>query len=354
MGGVILPPSPNWYGAHLCDFEAPAYAFCAQNAIVVLDSRRMAVTSILRGHGNRTTALTFIKSDSRPLWIVSAASDNTLRFWVCVDDTRLAFACRRALSKRPSEIRAIVNVCRTDGMALFGDQAGNLFRCTVGVGAKLEKLDGCRRSSPVICLAAVSLVTANGQECDAAAVGCESGEISLIDWKMSCILSTLHTHTNEIHCLRWMSGLLLSSSMDKSLRIHKVEVTDFGSAGECEECTSVTWDELTHIELPKPPENATSSQKSRLWFTSEWFGWHLEMMKGQDGLPPTLWVLGSSYGGAILAWKVSLPESTERLAYSVVQPPIKLPATHARTIFSIRCQIDTSLSGQPGVQILTP
>lgn len=360
MGGILFPPSPNWYGAHLCDFEAPAYAFCAHNAIVVVDSRRMDVTTILRGHGNRTTAVACVKSDSQPLWIVSAASDNTLRFWVCVDNTRLIFACRRALSKRPAEIKAITAVSNTDGIALFGDQAGNLFRCAVGVGAKLQKLEGCRQNSPVTCLAAVSITTSTGQECHAAVVACESGEFSLVNWKSSRVLSTLYSHTGEIHCVRWMSGLLLSSSVDKTLAIHKVSVVDEhpinddtdGGKGQ-----NVIWDELARILLPDPPDNFTASQKSRLWLTAEWFVGPLEAMTDSNGDSqlPHLWVLGSSYGGAILAWKILLPSSSdcEGEGRAEVESPIKLPATHSRTIFSIRCQCDTTLSGQPGIQILT-
>ena len=59
----------------------------------------------------RTTAVAFVQNpESESLLIVSAASDKSVRLWLCIDKLRFKFSCRRALGKRPAEVKAIAAV----------------------------------------------------------------------------------------------------------------------------------------------------------------------------------------------------------------------------------------------------
>lgn len=41
------------------------------------------------------------------MWLCSAAADKSVRIWECTDKVKKNFSCRRALGKRPADVRAI-------------------------------------------------------------------------------------------------------------------------------------------------------------------------------------------------------------------------------------------------------
>lgn len=391
MGSVLLPPSPNWYAAHLADVGPGAHAYCAHNSIVVLDSGGIQVCDVLRGHSNRTTAVAFVQNpESESLLIVSAAADKSVRLWLCIDAEHLKFSCRRALGKRPAEVKAIAAVSGAP-IAVLGDAAGNLFVWELSSPPKkIQRLEGCKQNSGI-----TSLACSPRPGDTVVAVGCTSGEVTFVDWKQGTVLSILRNHTVDVQCLRWAhiaiedigvlgesrpsSGgsdeseierpssteLLISAAPGACLWVY--ETRDVGKGACCGAVVGKITEGreiaiVSTLPLPKPPANLAQGQRQRLWLAADWVP-APAMRRHSKGIIDA-WLVTSGYGGGLLARRVALTcrHSGSLSAIDELDdlddddaretPPVKLPGGHNRTVFSVLCSLDLSKEG-PRMRIFT-
>ncbi|KAK9840649.1 hypothetical protein WJX81_006905 [Elliptochloris bilobata] len=151
---VLLPPSPNWYGAHIADWacDGSLYAFAARNVIVLVQPAAHACIAVLSSHTSRVTVVAFVPcaADVRDsaLRLVSAAADCCVRVWDC-----RACKCLRAARGLPAEPSAAA-VLRTGMLAVLGDKQGNMLTWRLDSASSKPVRLRMRLSAPIVSLAA--------------------------------------------------------------------------------------------------------------------------------------------------------------------------------------------------------
>ncbi|KAK9814307.1 hypothetical protein WJX72_003732 [[Myrmecia] bisecta] len=274
MSGVALPPSPNWYGAHLADWDSSGqlYAYAAHNSLVLLCPGDKRVEAILSEHTNRVTALCFAPRRDGRLLLLSGAADRCLRSWDADQHRAL-----RVVRKQPAEVSGLA-VSRTGDVAAVGDRQGNLFAWHFRDGKGKPRRLAQKLRSPVFCMAASP--AADSQ----VAVGCEDGSTLLIDFASGQMLASLAAHQGE----------------DRTLHVYDVRSEPAGAVKASLLCT---------LSLPKPPGALSKAQRMRLWMTAAW------LPPSCQADPDFAWLVTSGYGGSTLAWQVP------RQAGAAVAPP---------------------------------
>lgn len=163
--------------------------------------------------------------------------------------------------------------------------------------------------------------------------------------------------------------VLLSSSADGALQLYTLAPGGLPQR-------------LTTLHLPKPPGGLTTSQTSRLWFSAtvvppppaQPAAAGSQSAEGQQQHQQVLWLVSTSHGGGLLAWKVPLPSADDAAAAATAaaaearaaafgrrgpglgsQPPAgppvaftRLPVSHGRTVFSLHAAATLSVSAEGG------
>eukprot|EP00887_Chlorella_sp_A99_P005222 scaffold1.g5222.t1 len=195
MDRVLLPPSPNWFGAHLADL-APAhglYAYAGQNSVVLVDTSSYAVQAVLPAHFQRVTALAFARLADGQLALVTGAADRMLRLW-----SVQARKCLRTLSKRPADASAIATA-GGGGTALVGDRTGGLFAWDLA-STKAARLSGASRQGVGVTALAPGPSAASA---GLVAVGWADGWVTVVDWRRDAVVQRLRGHRGDVHSVRW-------------------------------------------------------------------------------------------------------------------------------------------------------
>ncbi|KAJ9519018.1 hypothetical protein QJQ45_026292, partial [Haematococcus lacustris] len=148
---IVLPPSPNWYGAHLVAVQPALHlvAYAGHSSVVVACSRTQRVLRTMCAGTSRVTALAFAPW---PLFsgtqLVAGHEDGSLRCW---DST--SGACLRSHRKKAHEVSALAMLHRLPGQVVVGDVKGGLLLWHFTNGSKPTALD-LRLPSKVMCLLA--------------------------------------------------------------------------------------------------------------------------------------------------------------------------------------------------------
>ena len=314
---VLVPPSANWYGSSLSALHSLEFAYCAQNAIVVihLDSPTLSI-EILSGYSSRTTCVAFLEKEGT-VFVVSASQDRCIHVWKRVpSETR--YSRHRVMSKRPSEIRSIS--CDWHGAVVIGDKHGNVFLWDVAeTGSKIQRVGESLKS------AITSVACCPSRLYRICGVGCVDGSVYVMGYEgVAPVLCT--RMDTEIHCVAWCEmgeGVFLLAASCKSGWISVIQIW---LSGDAVEDTVVA-----RFENCDGGSNSVRQDQSanRFWGALEWVS-----VSTSNGDTKT-YLLSSSYGGKIFAWNVEdmLQHSSEEREIS---PACKLPENHTRAVFSVK------------------
>jgi hypothetical protein len=296
---------------------------------------------------------------------VSAAADKSLRVWAQEEGGR-GFACRRALGKRPAEVKAVVDA--GGGVALLGDAAGSLYSWDLlDPGSKPAALAACKRGAGVACLAACPRPRPGGGPL-LLAVGCADGRVDLIDWSQEVVVQRLEQHGGEVHALRWVAvdtagagagggggpggggrveSLLASTAADGAVNVyalparHDAEVSSGGAA------------RLVHTLNLAAPAGAEpgAGRKGRAWLAAAWVP--STALQRDEGRAVEAWLLLGGVGGSTVAWRLSLQAGAAAAAAG--EAPVKLSGGgHSRAVFSVHAAAtQPSSDPEPGVRFIT-
>lgn len=311
------------YGSQLSSLQGNELAYCAQNAIVLLDIEGdLGIKDIIGGYSSRTTCVIHVTDDRGGLFLVTAVIGRSVHVWKWSDD---GYCRHRTLTKRPAEIRAMAS--DTSGMVLVGDKNGNVFVWgIVETGSKMQRLPECKRNDEIVSMACcpkgnVSIV----------GVGYKSGCLSLCDYDRGVTLACLDLFDSEIQCVAWSadsstSGSHLIAVGSKSGLIKVIKVL----LDSIETCNVVACLNNMYSLTKKSSEVGgvgNNSVANRFWASLAWVS-HPEA----DGMGDThSYLMSSSLNGRILVWR----------AEDIVQsgdcvPCAKLPESHTRAVFSVQ------------------
>lgn len=339
QSSVFIPPSPNWcvlcsvfwkdfviiicycrYGSQLSSVQGNELAYCAQNAIVLLDIEGgLGIKDIIGGYSSRTTCVIHVKDDCGGLFLVTSVMGRSVHVWKWSDD---GYCRHRTLTKRPAEIRAMAS--DNSGMVLVGDKNGNIFVWgIVEPGSKMKRLPECKRNDEI-----VSMVCCPEGTVTIVGVGYKSGCLALCDYDRGVVLASLDVFDSEIQCVAWSadsstSGSHLIAVGSKSGLIKVVKVL----LDSVETCNVVACLDNMYSPTKKSSEVGNTSVANRFWASLAWMS-HPEA----DGMGDThSYLISSSLNGRILVWR----------ADDIVQggeciPCAKLPESHTRAVFSVQ------------------
>jgi WD40 repeat protein len=343
-GSVLLQPSPNWYGGHGSAVHGKELAYCAQNAVVLLDlGHDLRSIDILSGCSSRTACVCYVEKNDE-VFLVTAALDRSVLVWKkAVGDS--AYTRYRHLTKRPAEIRGMC--VDRNGTLILGDKSGNVFSwCVAETGSKMKRLQGCKMVDEVVSIdfcpsSCVNLV----------ALGYKSGSVHVFDYVEENLVFSCDIFDASVHCVAWCSlgkdddgkmvHLLSSSSKNGSIHVIKViveVVTELGS--DSTHSTSITHTDIARFEndsvcsSSQKPENRSHLSVNRFWGGLSWVhpspSCNGVVDVSLDDRACATYLLSSSQNGRILVWKAS------DIMNGVLQPITKLPESHSRAVFSVR------------------
>lgn len=334
---VIVPPSANWYGSSLSALHGDEFAYCAQNAIVLLhigpkDSHKI---DILSGYSSRTTCVEFVEKEGS-VFIVSASQDRCIQVWkrqISEDE----YCRHRILSKRPAEIRSISSDC--DGTVVLGDKNGNLFLWSVAeTGSKIKRMVGCKLDNEI-----VSIACCPSRRYKFIAVGCKNGSVYFVDYQQQEELIPCTTLRQEVHSLSWCQHgrsekdkeefFVAMSSKSGMISVEKVSISSAEESGRGKiECKTIAHFRNSDGTGGKPRVGQDQSS-SRFWAGLEWVTC-VPSSSETNARGHANFLLSSSYGGKILVWDVGsmMQEDNQDL-----RPYLKLPENHTRAVFSVKC-----------------
>lgn len=316
-----MPPSANWYGSALSALHSHEFAYCAQNAIVVVRIGLENPITILSGYSSRTTCVAFVEKDET-VFLVSASQDRCIHVWKR-QSTDTVYSRYRVLSKRPYEIRSISTDC--NGSVVIGDTHGNVFVWDVGeTGSKVQRVGESLKK------AIVSVACCPCGTYQIVAVGCADGSVYLIDYgRQDGLVLSVGTIETEVQSVAWCEHkegafLLATSSKSGIICIKKVSMSRDADSGNVmiEHGAVVSFENSDSLARGMRRDQSPN----RFWGACEW-------ISIDDGFKK-IYLLSSSYGGKIFVWDMDSLLRSDGL--KELCPTFKLPENHSRAVFSVK------------------
>ena len=374
--------------------------YCGQRSIVVLaldgpDGRpALRVHQVLPGYNARTSCVAcHLAGDDGELYLVTASQDKCVQTWVlrclggdgtyvtaegtaegtadgtadgtegrrdnapgeavdglregtavaergvCGPARRLFFSRHRLMSKRPSEVKAVVSDC--DGTVLLGDTKGNVFQWRLGEqGSRMQRVASAlgRGIVTAACLEGVRGIVV---------VGCADGSVRLVRYAAArelcaeglgeVVLADIGSEgatrdRNEIHglaCARIADGVhwVASGLSGGRVRVHEVILGD-GADGACGGPTVEVRRRVVELDMLRLDASKNRSSKNsssdkhgtRFWGSLAW-----------GRVETRLCLLTEGFGGGVLVWW-----GLEDVIAEDGQPRHQsLPESHSRAVFRI-------------------
>eukprot|EP00898_Chlorokybus_atmophyticus_P004873 jgi/Chlat1/5387/Chrsp35S05218 len=300
MEPIGLPPSPNWYGAHLADWGGPdgaVYAYAARNVIAVMLPSQLKWQGILSGHKDRVTAVASLKNASNVL--VSGSMDKTIKVW----NTR-TMKLLHTLRGHKAPVAAVTTSVVTPETFFSGDSEGAVHCWQAGDSDRSSSVSFCPQVDAIVAMAA------SPQSTNVVAVGYQNGSLLLVDMTTCTTVHRLLDSAAQVHAMAWQGSLLAASRRDCAVRIWRCN-DDVQSPPV-----------LKHVtRLPGPPSGVTDAQKERLWVALAW------VPAASEAAGPRL--ICSAHMGTLFLLETPASENAR------YPPIVRFPPGHSRTVFSV-------------------
>ena len=310
------------YGSQLSSVRGNELAYCAQNAIVLLDIEGgLGIKDIIGGYSSRTTCVIHVTDDRGGMFLVTAVMGRSVHVWKWSGE----YSRHRTLTKRPAEIRAMSS--DSAGMVLVGDKSGNLFTWgIVETGSKMQRLPECKRNDEV-----VSMACCPGANASIVGVGYKSGCLALCDYDRGIVLACLDLFDSEIQCVAWSgepsaAGSYMIAAGSKRGLIKVVEVF-INSVETCSEISCLDNMYSPNKKGSEVGEGGNNSATNRFWASLAWVS-HANTDEVGD---TNAYLISSSLNGRILVWRAN-----DIVDCKECVPCAKLPESHTRAVFSVQ------------------
>eukprot|EP00889_Picochlorum_renovo_P007729 jgi/Picre1/34759/NNA_002225.t1 len=233
QSSVFIPPSPNWYGSQLSSVQGNELAYCAQNAIVLLDIEGgLGIKDIIGGYSSRTTCVIHVKDDCGGLFLVTSSCrlgnqvfvtstglDRICTLWnVPVGKSRIEWSQAKIASRCVGLGGHPTSICITrDSDRLIGGIGCGDGTIRIGSCVSMEKI---LRDDTMTLLwkgipAPVVVVSWYPTGHEVLAFGCEDGTVGMVNMATKKVQLGISRHQMAVATLVWIpqdDGMFLLQS----------------------------------------------------------------------------------------------------------------------------------------------